>query len=232
MRTAISPGQWQPWTAVCVPLTLRLCACARYWPGRGLVYVCPLSYFCLLPIMRFVTTQVFSVYSSCHFTEVTTNTRPQTLGFFLRVQTCVLVDVNQPLRWFFTRWPRADSSPVSLALERTCLRLSRFCNILLPDLAPLHVKITKSTNLLSVCRSKFKLPTYLHSVSYKHICFLNARSQFVRVLARSAGYKILFQSSVRHSEETLSLVGVISSASLNLYYVAIGPRLSCFLTIK
>ena len=26
-------------------------------------------------------------------------------GFFLRVQTYVLVDVNQPLPWFFTRCP-------------------------------------------------------------------------------------------------------------------------------
>ena len=34
-------------------------------------------------------------------------------GFFLRVQTCVLVDVNQPLPWFFTRWPREDSFSVS-----------------------------------------------------------------------------------------------------------------------
>ena len=50
-------------------------------------------------------------------------------GFFLQVQTCVLVDVNQPLPWFFTRWSRADSFPVSRALGRTCLRLSPFCNI-------------------------------------------------------------------------------------------------------
>ena len=235
------------------------CACARFCPGRGLVYVCPLPnfcllvffffnfifYFCLLPTKRFVTTQIFSVYSSCHFTVATTNTRPQTLRFFLRVQTCVLVDANQLLQLFFTRWPRADSFPVSRALGRTCLRLSRFCNIFLPDLAPLHVKITRSTNLLSVCRRKLKLPTYLHTVSYEHISFLNARSQFVRVLAssgfysitwrmisRSAGYKILFQNSVRYSEETLSLVGVVSFASLNLYSLAIRPRLSCFHTIK
>ena len=221
------------------------CACARFCPGRGLVYVCPLSYFCLLPTKRFVTTQIFSIYSSCHFTVATTNTRPQTLRFFLRVQTCVLVDANQLLQLFFTRWPRADSFPVSRARGRTCLRLSRFCNILLPDLAPLHVKITRSTNLLSVCRRKLKLPTYLHTVSYEHISFLNARSQFVRVLAssgfysitwtmisRSAGYKILFQNSVGHSVETLSLVGVVSFASLNLYSLAIRPRLSCFHTIK
>ena len=147
-------------------------------------------YFCLLPTKRFVTTHIFSVYSSCHFTVATTNTRPQTLRFFLRVQTCVLVDANQLLQLFFTRWPRADSFPVSRALGRTCLRLSRFCNILLPDLAPLHVKITRSTNLLSVCRRKLKLPTYLHTVSYEHISFLNARSQFVRVLASSVFYSI------------------------------------------
>ena len=149
------------------------CACARFCPGRGLVYVCPLPYFCLLPTKRFVTTQILSVYSSCHFTVATTNTRTQTLRFFLRVQTYVLVDANQLLQLFFTRWPRADSFPVSRALGRTCLRLSRFCNILLPDLAPLHVKITRSTNLLSVCRRKLKLPTYLNTVSYNHINVLN-----------------------------------------------------------
>ena len=123
-------------------------------------------------------------------------------GFFLRVQTCVLVDVNQPLPWFFTRWPRADSFPVSRALGRT----SRFCNTLLQDLAPLHVKTTRSTNLLSVCRRKLKLSTYLNTVNYNHISFLNTRSQLVWVLAssgfysitwrmisRSAGYKIHFR---------------------------------------
>ena len=44
-------------------------------------------------------------------TAVTTNTRPQRV--FSLVQTCVLVDVNQPLPWFFKRWPREDSFSVS-----------------------------------------------------------------------------------------------------------------------
>ena len=91
-------------------------------------------------------------------------------GFFLRVQTCVLVDVNKPLPWFFTRWPRADSFPVSRALGRT----SRFCNTLLQELAPLLVKTTRSTNLLSVCRRKLKLST----VSYNHL--LKAFSMYAR----------------------------------------------------
>ena len=47
----------------------------------------------------------------CFFTAATTNTRPQRV--FSSVQTCVLVDVNQPLPWFFTRWPREDSFSVS-----------------------------------------------------------------------------------------------------------------------
>ena len=89
-------------------------------------------------------------------------------GFFLQVQTCVLVDVNQPLPWFFTCWPRADSFPVSRALGRTCPRLSRFCNILLQDPAQLHVKITRSTNLLSVCRRKLKLSPYTHCKLQQH----------------------------------------------------------------
>ena len=78
-----------------------------------------------------------------------------------------------------TRWPREDSFPVSRALGETCRRLSRFCNILLQDLTPLHVKITRSTNLLSVCRRKLKLSTNLHTVSYNQISFLKTRSQLV-----------------------------------------------------
>ena len=53
-------------------------------------------------------------------TVVTTNTRPQRV--FSSVQTCVLVDVNQPLPWFFTRWPREDSFSVSWAPGRICRR--------------------------------------------------------------------------------------------------------------
>ena len=69
----------------------------------------------------------------------------------------------------FTRWPREDSFPVSRARGGKCRRLSRFCSILLQDLTPLHVKITRSTNLLSVCRRKFKLSIHLHTVlSYNH----------------------------------------------------------------
>ena len=44
-------------------------------------------------------------------TAVTTNTRPQRV--FSSVQTCVLLDVNQPLPWFFTLWRREDSFSVS-----------------------------------------------------------------------------------------------------------------------
>ena len=141
----------------------------RSVPFKSLVYECAPIYV-RLPIKR------------NPMTAVTTNKRPQ--RFFLRVQTCVLVDVNQPLPWFFTRWPRADSFPVSRALGRT----SRFCNTLLQDLAPLHVKTTRSTNLLNVCRRKLKLSTYLQTVSYNHISFLNARWQLVRILASSRFY--------------------------------------------
>ena len=124
-------------------------------------------------------------------TVVTTNTRPQRV--FSSVETCLLVDVNQPLPWFFTRWPREDSFPFSWALERICRRLSLFffCNILLKDLTPLHVKIMSNTNLSSVCRRKPNLSTYLHTLSYNHILsFLNTRSQFVWGLATSEFYSI------------------------------------------
>ena len=101
-------------------------------------------------------------------TAVTTNTRPQrffssgsNIRFGGRQSTVTM------------RWPRADPFPVSRALGRT----SRFCNTMLQNLAPVHVKTTRSTNLLSVCRRKVKLSTYLQTVSYNHISFFNAPSQ-------------------------------------------------------
>ena len=87
-------------------------------------------------------------------------------------------------------WRKEDSCPVSLAPERICQRLSRFCNILLQDLTPLHVKITSSTSLLSVCQKKHKLSTYLHIVSYNHISFLTRRYQLGWVLALSSQWRI------------------------------------------
>ena len=66
-----------------------------------------------------IGTETHSCQASTHlFTAVTTNTRPQ--RFFSLIQTCGLVDINQPLPWFFTRWPREDSFPVSRALRGTC----------------------------------------------------------------------------------------------------------------
>ena len=88
------------------------------------------------------------------------------------------------------RWRREDFCPVSQAPERICRRLSRFCNILLQDVTPVHVKITSSTSLLSVCQKKYKLSTYLHIVSYNHISFLTRRYQLGSVLALSSQWRI------------------------------------------
>ena len=88
------------------------------------------------------------------------------------------------------RWRRENSFPVSPAPERICRRLSRFCNILLQDLTPLYVKITRSENLLSVCQRKLKLSTYLHIVSYNHISFVTRRYQLGWVLALSSQRRI------------------------------------------
>ena len=49
-------------------------------------------------------------------TAVITNARLQRV--FPSVQTCVLVDVNQSLPWFFTRWPREDSQVLRLLSTR------------------------------------------------------------------------------------------------------------------
>ena len=82
----------------------------------------------------------------------------------------------------FSHWPREDSFLLSRALGGTCQRLSCLCNILLQDLTPLRVKITRGTYLLSVCRRTLKLTTYWHTVSYSYISFLNKSSQLLWVL--------------------------------------------------
>ena len=121
------------------------------------------------------------------FTSVTTNTCPQRL--FSSVQTCGLVNINQPLPWFSCI---GQEKILSCFLEHfLCL-----CNILLQDLTPLHVKITRGTYLLSVCRRKLKLTTYWHTVSYNYISFLNKSSQLVWVLG-TAGSSRFFSITWR-----------------------------------
>ena len=170
-------------------------------------------------------------------TAVTTYTCRQ--KFFSSVQTCGLVDVNQLLvNMVFKPWPRQDSFTVSRALGRICRRLSRFCNILLQDLTPLHVKITRSTNLLSACRRKLKVSMYLHTVSYNHLSFLNTCSQLIWILGSSGFYSITWRMISRNSfSKTASiklfpLVGVISFVPLNFCSLANCPLLLCFHTIK
>ena len=160
----------------------------RSVPFKSLVYECAPIY-ARLPIKR------------NPMTAVTTNTRPQRFfssGSNLRFGG----STNQPLPWVFTCWPRADSFPVSRALGRT----SRFCNTLLQDLAPLHVKTTRSTNLLIVCRRKLKLSTYLQTVIYNNLSFLNARSQLVWILLAldsiQARSQVFFYGELRCKEET------------------------------
>ena len=103
------------------------------------------------------------------------------------------------------RWPREDFFPLSRALGWKFWHLSSFCNTLLQDLTPLHVKISRS--MMSVCRRKLKLSTFLHkTVSYNHINFLSTCWQLIwvltssgfysitgRMISKSAGYKIHFQ---------------------------------------
>ena len=126
------------------------------------------------------------------FTAVITNTRPQrvfsfgsNLRFGGRQSTVTMV---------FTRWPREDSFPVYRALRGQCRRLSRLCNILLQDLTPLPVKITRSTNLLSVCRRKLKLSTYLNTVSYNHVLAFSIHTCNLCEI-------LLVQDSIRYHEE-------------------------------
>ena len=112
----------------------------------------------------------------------------------------------------------------------------------------LHVKITRSTNLCSVCRRRLELSTYLNTESYNHISFLNTRWQLVWVLASSGFYWVFnnmknddkirrvqnsFSKTASVHRKPLSLVGVISSVCLTLCgSLVIRPRLPCFHTIK
>ena len=94
----------------------------------------------------------------------------------------------------FTRWPREHSFPVSRALRGQCRRLRRLCNILLQDLIPLPVKVTRSTNLLSLCRRKLQLSTYLNTVSYNHILAFSIHTCNLCEI-------LLVQDSIRYHEE-------------------------------
>ena len=136
-------------------------------------------------------------------TAVTTKTRPQ--GFFFG-SNLRFGGRHSTVTMVFTRWPTNILSPFLEHSRRKMSAFNPFYIILLQDLTPLHVKITRSTNLLSFCRRKIKLSTYLHPVSYNHISFLNTHSQLVWALAgsgfysitwimlsRSAGYKIHFR---------------------------------------
>ena len=111
---------------------------------------------------------MYNIFHVIVFSVSLRNSIDSNLRFAARQSTVTMV---------FTRWPREDSFPVSQALGGKCRRLCRVCNIMLQDLTPLHVKITRSTNLLRVCRRKFKLSTFLHTVSDNRINFLNTRSQ-------------------------------------------------------
>ena len=97
-------------------------------------------------------------------------------GFFLRFKPAVWWMSINCYHGFHTLAKRRFFPPFS-STRRNMLALKPFCNILQQDLTPLHVKITRSANLLSVCRRKLKLSTYLHTVSYNHISFLNTHSQ-------------------------------------------------------
>ena len=117
---------------------------------------------------------------------------------------CGLVDVNQPVSMVFTRWLREDSFPVSRAPGGT---------FFLPqDQTPPYVKITRSTNLLSVCRRKIILSTYARSQLVDRV--LAGRSEFCsitwRMIRRSAGYKIHFRKQPPFRRNFFPLVWYLS----------------------
>ena len=90
----------------------------------------------------------------------------------------------------FTRFPTESSFPVSRALRGTCQRLSRFCNILLQALTLHHVKITRSTKLLSVCRRKFRqiIDLFKHCKLQPHTCKLSQYTLATRLRFGNSGF--------------------------------------------
>ena len=126
-------------------------------------------------------------------------------GFFLRVQTCVLVDVNQPLPWFFTRCPEQILSPF-LEHSEEHARVSAVSAIFCYRIRHSFMSRLRGVRIGWVFVGGNSNNRHTHTVSYNHISFLNARSQLVWVLAsfgfysitwrmisRSAGYEIHFR---------------------------------------
>ena len=80
------------------------------------------------------------------------------------------MDANQPLQWFSRVGQKKILSPFFERSEEKMSALKLFLQLYFAtDLSPLHVKISRSTNLWSPCRRKLKLSTYLNTLSYNHI---------------------------------------------------------------
>ena len=143
--------------------------------------------------------------------------------------------VNQPLPWF----SRVGQEKILyLFLEHSENHTSVWNR-----LTPLLVKITRSTNLLSVCRRKLKLSTYLHTKLQPHklsqytLAIRLSSWYFLGIAGSSGFYSITWRMiSRKHAasiqRKLFSLVGVISFLSLNFYSLANRPRFPCFHTIK
>ena len=98
------------------------------------------------------------------FTAVTINTRPQ--GVFSLVQTCRLVEVNQPLPWFHPLvkrrfFSRFSSTWRKMSVFKPCLQ---------------YYFATGSDT--ASCQD-FEEYEFMECVSYNHISFLNTRWQLV-----------------------------------------------------
>ena len=98
------------------------------------------------------------------FTAVTINTRPQ--GVFSLVQTCSLVEVNQPLPWFHALvkrrfFPRFSSTRRKMSAFKPCLQ---------------YYFATGSDT--ASCQD-YEEYEFMECVSYNRISFLNTRWQLV-----------------------------------------------------
>ena len=111
-------------------------------------------------------------------------------GFFLRFEPAVWwTPINRYLNNGFHALAEGRFFPRFSSARRKMSAFKLFLQLYFAtDLTPLHVKITRSTNLWSPCRRKLKLSTYLNTVSYNHISSLNTRWQLILVLASSGFY--------------------------------------------
>ena len=141
----------------------------RSVPFKSLVYECAPIYV-RLPIKR------------NPMTAVTTNTRPQ--RFFSLGSNLRFGGHQSTVTMGFHVLAQSRPSPGFSSTRKNKSSLQYFAT----GSGTTSCQDYEKYEFVNVCRRKLKLSTYLQTVSYDHISFLNARSQLVWILASSGFY--------------------------------------------